>query len=312
MDVTLDGVTFSRDGRVVLDIGELTFPAGSTTAVFGPNGSGKTTLLRCIAGLEHPTRGTVRLGGEQVRRGDPRIAIAFQQPVFLQGTVGQNLELGLELRGVPAASRGPRVASIARECRIEGLLDRPARALSAGESQRVSLARTLLLAAPVTLLDEPLSGFDRVSWLHMLEEIPALLSTRAATTVVVTHDREEAFRLAERIVILVEGRVRASGNTAAVYRAPPDPETAELLGYTLVEAEGRVIGFAPGSLTREPTPLRFRLEAGRVVDLGNQRRVVGRIGTTRVELALLPGEAAPSPGSWIDVGPADWVEFGGG
>ncbi|MFL5477125.1 MAG: ATP-binding cassette domain-containing protein, partial [Gemmatimonadales bacterium] len=160
MDVSVTNLQLLRNGRKVLQISGLRFPAGTTTAVFGPNGSGKTTLLRAIAGLEQPEMGEVRLGGLPADR-EPAwrlVAMSFQNAVFLRGTVRQNLELALRLRDVTSGERGARLEEAARDCGVAHLLDRSARKLSRGEAQRVNLARALALRAPVTLLDEPLAG----------------------------------------------------------------------------------------------------------------------------------------------------------
>ncbi|HEX6645485.1 MAG TPA: ATP-binding cassette domain-containing protein [Gemmatimonadales bacterium] len=312
MHVSLSGLRIDRGGRRILDIATLDFPPGTVTAVFGPNGSGKTTLLRALAGLER-SDGAVTIGGRPVSRGDRRVAIAFQEPVFVRGTVRANLALGLELRGVPARESDTRLASVAAACGIAGLLERSPRELSTGEAQRVNLARALALAAPVTLLDEPLSGFDRIGRSRMLEEVPALLAAHAATAVVVTHDREEAFRLARRLVLLIDGRVAAAGDAAVIYRAPPDAESARLLGYTVVPAAGRLVGFPPGALRHGQGPAQFELTVTREVDMGNHRHLVGvtdaEAGAIVAEIRLAEGEPAAAPGTRITVHPSRWVDF---
>jgi ABC-type sugar transport system ATPase subunit len=311
MHVSLRDLRVHRGGRRILDIPELEFPSGTVTAVFGPNGSGKTTLLRTLAGLEQ-FEGTVAFGDRPVERGDSRVAIAFQEAVFVRGTVRRNLALGLELRGVPAEAVPGRLESAAAACGIAGLLERNPGELSAGEAQRVNLARALELKAPVTLLDEPLSGFDRIGRSRMLEEIPALLESYAPTAIVVTHDREEAFRLARRLVLLVGGRVEAAGDAPAIYRAPPSAESARLLGYTVVPVAGRLVGFPPGALRRGDGPAAFELTVTREVDMGNHRHLVGLAGAgdgAFAELRLADGEPGAEAGSRITVHPSRWVEF---
>jgi len=302
MDVAVEALRFERGGRTVLDVAALTFAGGSTTAVFGPNGSGKTTLLRLIGGLERPTAGGVRIGGTAVTR-DPasrrHVAFAFQEAVFLGGSVRRNLDLALRLRGLPPADRDGRIAEAARECGIEPILDRSARQLSSGEAQRANLARALALRAPVTLLDEPLTGIDRVTRVQLLDDLPRMLATFAATTILVTHDREEAFRLADHLVVLVDGGVRAVGPKAEVYARPPDRTTAELLGYSVVSTGGRMIGVPASAWTVANGDAPFELLVERVVDMGNHMHAVGLVGGVRVDLRLRPGDPVLSPGNRV-------------
>ncbi len=298
MDVSLEGVAVARGGRTVLDVSALSFLSGTTTAVFGPNGAGKTTLLRVVAGLDRPSRGTVRIGGARVGhdRGAQRTALAFQEQVFIGGSVRRNLDLALDLRRVPAAERAGRIAAVAVACGVATVLDRPARLLSVGEAQRVNLARALTLRAPVTLLDEPLSGIDRIARTHLLDDLPRLLATFAATTILVTHDREEAFRLADHLVILVDGVVRAAGTKTAVFRAPADRTVAELLGYTVLPWEAGFLAVPPGALRLGDGSPAFTLHVERVIDMGDHPHLVGRVGDVRVDLRLAGGEPLPSPG----------------
>jgi ABC-type sugar transport system ATPase subunit len=304
MDVAVERLLFSRAGRTVLDIPRLAFAAGSTTAVFGPNGSGKTTLLRLIGGLERPSAGAIRIGGARIS-GDPpsrrHVGFAFQQAVFVGGTVRRNLDLALRLRELPVDERQVRIAEAARECGIEGVLDRSARQLSSGEAQRANLARALALRAPVTLLDEPLTGIDRVARMQLLDDLPRMLATFAATTILVTHDREEAFRLADHLVVLADGRVRAAGPKAEVYARPPDRTTAELLGYTVVELDGRPIAVPAGGWALGDGGASFELAVERVVDMGNHLHAVGTVGRVRVDLRLRPGEPVPAGGERVRI-----------
>lgn len=307
MDVVVEQLRFFRAQRVVLEIPGLAFPAGSTTAVFGPNGSGKTTLLRLIAGLERPTSGTVRIGSHPVRQREPAarrsIAFAFQEAVFVRGSVRRNLDLALRLRQVPEPERSKRITEVVRECGIESVLDRSAGQLSGGEAQRANLARALALKAPVTLLDEPLAGIDRVARVQLLDDLPRLLATFASTTVLVTHDREEAFRLADYLVLLVDGRVKAAGPKSQVYNRPGDRETAVLLGYTVLRSDDGEIAVPTGGwLLGEGQPA-FWLEVEQVVDMGDHRHALGSVNGTRVDLRVRPNEPAPSQGDRVRITP---------
>ncbi|MBA3558340.1 MAG: ABC transporter ATP-binding protein [Gemmatimonadaceae bacterium] len=304
MEVAAKGLQFEREGRLVLDIPALTFASGTTTAIFGPNGSGKTTLLRLVATLEMPTRGHVRFGNDvasSLTFSRQSVAYAFQQPVFLRGTVYANLELGLRLRGVARGEREARISDAARECGITHILQRSARNLSGGEAQRANVARALALRAPVTLLDEPLAGLDRVARAQLLDDLPRLLATFATTTILVTHDREEAFRIAEHLVILVAGVVRASGAKSEIYRQPPDRETAELLGYMVAPVNGRLVAIPPGGLRAGTGADAFQVVVDRVVDMGNHQHVLGTVGGARVDVRLPAHTAAPSQGSLLSV-----------
>jgi ABC-type sugar transport system ATPase subunit len=208
MDVSLEGVRVERDGRVLLDVPSLRIRGGRTTAVLGPNGSGKTTLLRAIAGLDRLVAGRILMGGSEV---DPaRLAYVFQEQVFLRRSVQYNLELGLKLRRLGKTARAERIEEAARLLRIEHLLKRRADRLSGGEGRRVSLARALCLRAPAVLLDEPLEGLDRPTYSRLMDELPQLLDAFGATRIVVTHNRDEALRLAQDLVVLVDGKIRVS------------------------------------------------------------------------------------------------------
>ena len=313
MHVSIEALRFARGERLVLDIPSLRFEEGSTTAVFGPNGSGKTTLLRLIGGLERPTAGLVRIGDLPVN-GDPasrrQVAFAFQEAVFVRGSVRGNLDLALRLRDVALEQRTWRLTEAARECGIELLLDRPARQLSVGEAQRANLARALSLRAPVTLLDEPLSGIDRLTRLQLLDDLPQMLGTFAATTILVTHDREEAFRLADHLVVLADGRVRAAGPKSVVYARPPDRITAELLGYTVLEIGGRTLGVPAGAWALGDWAASLDLLVERVVDMGNHLHAVGAAVGVRVDVRLRPTDPVPVAGDRVRITPRTCVPVG--
>jgi ABC-type sugar transport system ATPase subunit len=313
--IAFEDVVVNRDGRTILDVPRLEIAAGSATVLFGPNGAGKTTMLRLIAGLEAPDTGVVRLDGAPARAGG-RIAFGFQEAVFLRGSVRTNLALGLRLRGLPPGACAERVEAAARDCGIHHLLDQDARTLSSGEAQRANLARTLALRAPLTLLDEPLAGFDRVGRARFLDELATLLRALAGTVVLVTHDREEAFRLADRTVVVLAGRVRAAGPLQVVLERPPDAETAELLGYTVVvDDDGATLGIPPGALRLGPGARSFRFVVERVATVGLNERAVGhmvtRAGRMPVELPLPAGIDRVRVGQTVQVAAERWVAIGG-
>lgn len=302
MEARFEGVRFAYGDRLVLDAPDLRFAEGRVTALLGPNGSGKSTLLRLLAGLERPRGGRVLVGGKPAPAARASVAYAFQEAVFLSGSLRANLALALRLRGLSPPERGSRLAEAATACGVAHLLDRPANRLSGGEAQRANLARALSLRAPLTLLDEPLAGFDERGRGQMLDELPALLRRFAGTTVLVTHDRGEALRLAADLVILREGRVCAAGPKRRVFSAPPDPETAAFLGYTLIATDAGPAAIAPGGLRPGPGDLTLTLHVDEVVDLVTGVEVAGRSGGRRVAVVLPPDIPPPAPGEQVTVG----------
>ena len=308
MEARLEDVQFAYGDRTVLDVPGLRFAEGRVTALLGPNGSGKSTLLRLLAGLERPRSGSVLVGGSPAPAARASVAYAFQEAVFLSGSLRANLDLALRLRRLPSRERRSRLDAAATACGVAHLLDRPANRLSGGEAQRANLARALSLRAPLTLLDEPLAGFDERGRGQMLEELPALLRRFAGTTILVTHDRDEALRLAQDLVLLREGRVRAAGPKREVFAAPPDPETAAFLGYTLIPTDAGLAGIAPGGLHPGPDDFTLSLQVEEVVDLVTAVEVIGRIGGERIALNLASGQPVPAPGELVTVGaPANMV-----
>ena len=310
MEVRFDSVAFDRDGRRALDVPALTIASGRVTALLGPNGSGKSTLLRLVAGLDRPSFGDVRVGQSVVRGARAMrgvVAIAFQEPVFLAGKVRANLELGLRLRGFAPAESAKRAAAAAEALGIGSLLERSAHRLSGGEGQRANLARALVLRAPVTLLDEPLSGLDAQTRQQLLFELPGLLADFSPTTILVTHDREEAMRLASDVVILIDGRVRAAGPVGRVFRTPPDDETARFLGYTVLPADSATVAVPPGGLRPGPGAMTFELAVVAVIDTGLGWEVAGTIAAVAVRVAW--DGAPPSPGDRVT---ASWTPPTGG
>ncbi len=302
MEAYLEGVQFAYGDRPVLDVPALRFADGRVTALLGPNGSGKSTLLRLLAGLERPRAGQVLVGGKPAPAARASVAYAFQEAVFLSGSLRANLDLALRLRGLAADERRPRLAEAATACGVAHLLERPASRLSGGEAQRANLARALSLRAPLTLLDEPLAGFDEQGRAQMLDELPALLRRFAGTTVLVTHDRDEALRLAADLVLLREGRVQAFGPKREVVASPPDAETAAFLGYTLIPTDAGLAAVAPGALRPGPGDFTVSLAVEETVDLVTAVEVVGRSGGRRIAVEFPPHLAPPAPGEQVTVG----------
>ena len=279
---------FRRGRHTVLALPDLSLANGRVTAILGPNGSGKTTLLRLIAALERPSAGEVLLDGRPAlptRETRESIAYAFQQAAFLTGSVRSNMDLALRLRGLGAPERAARIEQAAAACGIAHLLGRDAHRISGGEAQRANLARALCLRAPVTLLDEPMHGLDRGTREALLAELPGMLRTFATTTLLVTHERDEAMRLGDDLAVLMGGRLRAHGPKGAVFRSPPDAEVAAFLGYTIL---GRT-AVRPGALRLGAGDFELSLRVEGVSDVGTHFEVWGHAGETAVR-AIATGE----------------------
>lgn len=224
----------ARGGQPVLEIERLELPAAAVTAVIGPNGSGKSTLVGTLQLLLRPQRGELLLGGEPMgadavgtRR---RMAAAFQQPLLLSMSVRSNVELPLRLRGLRRRERRERAERWLERFGVGHLGGRHARQLSGGEAQRVSLARAFAAGPELLLLDEPFAGLDAPTRVELIDDFAAILSETRPTTMLVTHDRDEALRLGDYAALLMEGQVRQWGTAREVFDRPVDAEAAAFVG----------------------------------------------------------------------------------
>ena len=258
-ELSLTDVRHVRGGREVLRVDSLVVGRGEHLSVLGPNGAGKSTLLRLLAAVESPHSGDVTVDGVSTRRGGVelrrRVAYATQRPGLLNTSVRRNVELPLRWRKVPRTLRGELALAALERLKVAHLADRPAGALSGGEQQRVSLARALAIDPAVLLLDEPAAGLDAQSRSAFFADLEQALADRATTVVQVSHRAEEALRLADRVVVLVDGLVHQVGSPDVLNRFPADARVAALVGYenlvdAHVESDGSVlIGQAPTGLT---------------------------------------------------------------
>jgi tungstate transport system ATP-binding protein len=233
----LRGVVVRAGRRVVLDVPWLGLDAGETLAVLGPNGAGKSTLLRVAGLLTHPDTGQVLFDGQPAREGTLRRASAavLQRPLLRRGTVAGNVEIGLRFRGVGRREARQRAAPWLDRLGIAHLRDRPGRLLSAGEGQRVSLARALATTPRVLLLDEPFAALDEPTRGRLVLDVRELLARHRIAALLVTHDRREAAALAHRTAVLDQGRLLAVGPTGHVLA---DPALSPHVGGTsLLDAE---------------------------------------------------------------------------
>ena len=206
----LVGVRHEYDGRVVLDLERFAVAPGAAIAVVGPNGSGKSTLLRLLALLERPTRGRVLLDGVDLTPGAPgrrRVTLVEQRPILFRATVRENIEFGLQVRGVRRTVVNSRVENVAARLAITSLLGRRRHELSEGEVQRVAVARALAVEPDVLLLDEPASSADRAAALALYRALADERARRPLAICLASHQLEDAYRWADDVRALADGRL---------------------------------------------------------------------------------------------------------
>jgi sulfate transport system ATP-binding protein len=222
-----------------------TAPAGAITALLGPSGSGKSTVLRMIAGLEEPSAGTIRVGDEELTIKsvqERRVGFVFQHyALFRHMTVRQNVEFGLRVRKEGATTRDARVGELLDLVHMGPFADRYPDQLSGGQRQRVALARALAPRPKVLLLDEPFGALDAKVRNDLRRWLDELHRELGVTSLLVTHDQEEALELANQIVVMHEGKVEQVGSPSEIYDDPITPFVAGFVGSANV-LHGEVIG----------------------------------------------------------------------
>ena len=255
--LTLEGLTVRLGGALILDAVDLTVAPGSFTALLGPSGCGKTTLLRSIAGFAPVAGGDIRIGERSIvslpaeRR---ETAMVFQSyALWPHMSVGGNLAYPLKVRRIPKAERERRVADMLERLDLGGFADRAVSSLSGGQRQRVALGRALIIDPPILLLDEPLSNLDAGIRRALRTELRQLQRQVGITTIMVTHDQEEALSMADQVVLMRSGHIVQAAAPDALYSAPADVEAARFLGVDNIlpatPAEAAIIGgSAAGSL----------------------------------------------------------------
>ncbi|MGH9153175.1 MAG: ABC transporter ATP-binding protein [Acidimicrobiales bacterium] len=243
---------FDGQDRPAVDGVDLAAGQGEYLVLLGPSGCGKTTLLRLVAGLEQPTSGEVAIGGRVVNGLPPRarrIAMVFQSyALYPHKTVAQNIAFPLKAERLGKEDQQRKVSWAAALLGIEHLLGRRPRHLSGGERQRVALARALVREPAVLLLDEPLSNLDAKLRATARDDLRAFHDRVGTTTIYVTHDQVEAMAMGDRIVVMLDGRIRQVGPPVRVYDHPADTFVATFLGsppMNLVPRGDVLVGFRP-------------------------------------------------------------------
>jgi thiamine transport system ATP-binding protein len=319
------GLTMTYEGFTAVDAVDLEVADREIVCILGPSGSGKSSLLRAVAGLEPDARGRVSWDGDDLarvpahRRG---FGLMFQDhALFPHRDVQGNVAFGLRMQRLPHAEIDARTGDALALVGLAGFEGRRIRELSGGEQQRVALARALAAEPRLLMLDEPLGALDRALRERLVAELRALFVRLGLTTLFVTHDHDEAFALADRLVVMHAGRIEQVGTPAAVWQQPTTEFVARFLGWNVTRAF-------------TDTPAAVRPEAVRVVEHPEQQETVGGEVVARtyrrdhfllaVRVDVLPGDADPvqvevpvDAASIPDVGdrialavdPADLVQF---
>lgn len=246
----VSGIEKAFDAVPVLRGIDFSMAEQETVCLLGPSGCGKTTLLRVIAGLEQADRGQIVCAGEDISHLPPHrrdFGLMFQDFVlFPHLTVAENIAFGLKMHGWPAERMRARVAELLVLVDLPGIGQRRVFELSGGQQQRVALARSLAPQPRLLMLDEPLASLDRVLRDQLLTDLRALLDRLGQTALYVTHDQLEAFAIADRVILINEGRIEQEGAPDALYRRPASAFVARFLGFkNLLPARILQAGLSP-------------------------------------------------------------------
>jgi putative spermidine/putrescine transport system ATP-binding protein len=288
-DIRLEGVSRHYGTVAAADEVDLAVTQGEFVTILGPSGSGKTTLLSLIAGLNRPTAGRIFIGGRDVTNApaqERNIGLVFQSyALFPHMTVMENVLFPLGVRRIGGAAARSQALEALKLVRLDGLQDRRPSQLSGGQQQRVALARAVVFKPDILLLDEPLGALDRKLREELQVELKQLQRTLGVTTILVTHDQEEALSLSDRIMVLNHGKTQQVAAPTEAYLRPANRFVAEFLGIA------NFVGLPDGrqGLVR-PERVRLASSAGE----GKKARVVEAIylgQMVRYHLALENGAA---------------------
>ena len=236
---------------------------GEFVVLLGPSGCGKTTTLRCIAGLEDPDEGDIFIEGVRVNDMEPKernVAMVFQNyALYPHMTVYNNIAYPLKMRKMGKKETDKSVKEISKLLGIERLLSRKPRELSGGEQQRVALGRALVRQPRVFLMDEPLSNLDMKLRIYMRTELKRLQKEIGTTTIYVTHDQTEAMALADRIIVINEGKVQQEGSPSEIYDKPANTFTAGFIGNPPMNLIRTTIRVQDGLVNCDTGQFKFQL-----------------------------------------------------
>jgi len=293
--IRVRSVTKRYDDFTALDDVSVTVEPGSLTALLGPSGSGKSTLLRAIAGLEAPDAGTVHLDGRDVTGVPPQhrgVGFVFQHyAAFKHMTVRDNVGFGLSIRKRPRAEIREAVDRLLEVVGLSGFHTRYPHQLSGGQRQRMALARALAVEPKVLLLDEPFGALDRNVRADLRTWLRRLHDEVHVTTVIVTHDQEEAMELADRIVLLNHGRIEQEGSPTELYDRPASDFAMRFLG-PVAQVEGGLVRPHDLTIVLDPQEDTSEAQVRRVVHLGFEVRVELELAGGRPLTVHLPRHEA--------------------
>jgi len=289
---------------------------GQLVAMLGPSGCGKTTTMKMLAGLLEPSGGDVLFGGASVLDipAEKRpVAMVFQKPLlFPHMSIGDNVAFGLRMRGVDKKTRKRRVSEMMELVRLPGMEERRPGQLSGGQEQRISLARALITEPDILLLDEPLSQLDANLRIEMRDLIRSIQAELGITSVFVTHDQEEAVMLADRIALMLVGRIQQDGLPQQFYEQPATQAVARFfgtknfvpgtvsgrrfesvlgtlqLGHDHADGEGLLV-IRQEAIEIGPGENSFEAIVGRTMYLGTHVRVWARAGDVEMQFTVPPG-----------------------
>jgi ABC-type sulfate/molybdate transport systems ATPase subunit len=297
-----EALSVRRGNREVVRQASLELRAGETVALLGPNGVGKSTLLDALAGALPPAAGQVARNG--------RVALALQSPDLARRSVMANLLAALAWWGVPRAERRPRAEQALAAMGASHLAGRQATELSGGERRRVHLARVLATDAEVLLLDEPFAGLDPEVRADLLSDAADVLRSPRRATLVVVHDRAEAWALADRLLVMLDGRIAASGRPRELLEAPPTADVARFLGFDGELREDDGVRLTRAAHVRLDPAGELRATVTRLIPLEDGVRVELSLAGGR--LYCIAGIPGPRMGDEVCVRVAGGAHYPGG